>query len=104
MEMFNPAHPGRILKEYIMDYSVTDIAQRLGVTRVTLSRIINGKAPITSEMAMRLSKLLPNTSPKFWLGMQSQYDIWQLKQQAMSFDVQPLYIPKTEFSEERPSA
>lgn len=83
MRMYNPPHPGLLIKEYIEDFdsNVSDFAQKLGVTRVTLSRIVNGKSAIMPEMAIRLSQLLPNTTPKLWLGMQSDYDVWQLEQQ-----------------------
>ncbi|AUI65737.1 MULTISPECIES: HigA family addiction module antitoxin [Glaesserella] len=90
MKMYNPAHPGLILREYIEGYNVTDVAKRLGVTRVTLSRILNGKASISPEMALRLSALLNTTTPQFWLNMQSQYDLWQLEQRP-SFNIQPLF-------------
>lgn len=56
--MYNPPHAGLILREYIGGYSVTEIAERLGVTRATLSRILNGKQGITAEMSVRLSHLL----------------------------------------------
>ncbi len=74
--MYNPAHPGKILKEYLADISISEASKRLGVTRTTLSRIINGKASITPQMALRLSQSL-GTSVEIWLNMQNQYDIWQ---------------------------
>jgi len=75
MRMFNPPHPGEVLREYLLDVSVTDAAKHLGVTRVALSRILNGSAGISAEMALRLSDAL-GTSPELWVGMQSQYDLW----------------------------
>lgn len=92
MRMYNPAHPGKVLKDYIAEFTVTEIAQRLGITRVTLSRIINEKAPITPDVAIRLGKLL-ETSSAFWLNMQAQYDVWQLEQHS-HFDIRPLYPTK----------
>jgi addiction module HigA family antidote len=74
----NPCHPGEVLKEALSDISVTDAAQRLGVGRVALSRLLNGATAISPEMAMRLSKAL-GTSPEFWYGMQVNYDLWQAK-------------------------
>ena len=56
MRMHNPPHPGLLLKEYLEGYKITDVAKRLGVSRVTLSRILNGKAAITPEMALRFSR------------------------------------------------
>lgn len=78
MDMYNPAHPGKILKEYLDDISITEASARLGVTRAALSRIINGKAGISPEMAMRLSQSL-GTTVDIWLNLQSQYDAWQIK-------------------------
>lgn len=93
MRMYNPTHPGNVLREYIEGYSITDIARRLGVTRVTLSRILNAKASITPEMSLRLSELL-GTSPEVWLNLQNQYDIWQLEQQP-KFQIVPLFAPSS---------
>ena len=74
--MFNPPHPGSVLKDYLGSVSVTDAASHLGVTRATLSRILNGNAGISAEMALRLSDAL-GTTPDLWIGMQAQYDLWQ---------------------------
>jgi addiction module HigA family antidote len=74
--MFNPPHPGTVVRDYLGDASVTTAAKHLGVTRATLSRILNGSAGISAEMALRLSEAL-GTSPELWIGMQSQYDLWQ---------------------------
>ena len=76
MRMFDPPHPGTVLKEYLGDVSVTDAAGHLGVTRAALSRILNARAGISAEMALRLSDAL-GTSPDLWVGMQGQYDLWQ---------------------------
>ena len=74
--MHNPPHPGRVLREYLNSMSVTEAARHLGVTRVTLSRVLNGAAGISAEMGLRLSEAL-GTSPELWIGMQTQYDLWQ---------------------------
>jgi addiction module HigA family antidote len=76
MRMFNPPHPGQVLRDYLGDVSVTNAAKHLGVTRVALSRILNGGAGISADMALRLSDAL-GTSPELWAGMQAQYDLWQ---------------------------
>lgn len=76
MRMFDPPHPGTVLRDYLGDVSVTTAATHLGVTRVALSRILNGSAGISAEMALRLADAL-GTSPELWTGMQSQYDLWQ---------------------------
>lgn len=86
MRMHNPAHPGIVLREYLGQTSVTEAAQRLGVTRAALSRILNGKAAISADMAVRLSILL-GTSSNLWAGMQSDYDLWQAEQQSHDFVV-----------------
>lgn len=78
--MFNPPHPGEALQEYLPEgASVTGTAQKLGVSRQALSAILNGRAGISAEMAIRLSKAL-STSADLWLGMQMQYDLWQARQ------------------------
>ena len=74
--IFNPAHPGEVLKDYLGKITVAEAARRLGVTRAHLSRILNGKAGISASMSLRLSAAL-RTSPDFWLRMQIQHDLWQ---------------------------
>lgn len=93
MRMFNPPHPGLLVKEYIegFDSNISVFAQALGITRVSLSRIVNGKTGITPEMALRLSKLLPNTTANFWLNMQSDYDLWQAEQ-TLQVDIRPFSV------------
>ena len=76
MRMFNPPHPGSVLQDYLGPVTVTAAANHLGVTRAALSRILNGSAGISAEMALRLSDAL-GTSPELWTGMQAQYDLWQ---------------------------
>jgi addiction module HigA family antidote len=79
MAMHNPAHPGEVLRDYIGEMDVTSLSRRLKVARTTLSRILNGHAGISAAMAIRLSGVLPNTSPEFWLKMQMNYDLWQAR-------------------------
>jgi addiction module HigA family antidote len=74
--MYNPPHPGNVLREYLGSVSVTHAARHLGVTRVALSRILNGRAGISADMSLRLSDAL-GTTPELWIGMQAQYDLWQ---------------------------
>jgi addiction module HigA family antidote len=74
--MFNPPHPGRILRQYLNGMPISDAAAHLGVTRAALSRVVNGRAGISADMALRLSDAL-GTSPEVWIGMQAQYDLWQ---------------------------
>jgi addiction module HigA family antidote len=76
--IFNPAHPGEVLRDYLGDMTVGEAASRLGVTRAHLSRILNGRAGVTPPMSLRLSAAL-GTSPDFWLKMQVQRDLWLAK-------------------------
>lgn len=77
--MYNPAHPGAVLQDWLEGISVTEAAGKLGVTRTALSRILHGHAGISADMALRLSAAL-GTSPEFWLAMQSAWDLWQAAQ------------------------
>lgn len=79
MRMHNPPHPGLVLREYLGDTPVSTAAEHLRTTRVTLSRVLNGKAGISANMALRLAAAL-GTSPDLWVNMQSQYDLWRAKQ------------------------
>ena len=79
MRMHNPPHPGEVLKALCMDplgVTVTAAARSLGVSRKTLSSILNGRAGISPEMAVRLS-IAFDTSAESWLSQQLQYDLWQ---------------------------
>lgn len=74
-----PSHPGCILKEdYLkpLSVSVTDMALKLGVSRKTISKIINEKGSVTPDMALRLSRAF-GTSAELWLNLQKNYDLWQ---------------------------
>lgn len=78
MLMHNPPHPGEIIKELCiepLDLTVTDAATALGISRKTLSNILNGHAGISPEMAVRLS-IAFNTTSESWLNQQLQYDLW----------------------------
>ena len=76
MHMFNPPHPGEVLRDYLESFPVSAAARHLGVTRAALSRILNSRAGISAEMALRLSDAL-GTSPELWTGLQTQYELWQ---------------------------
>jgi addiction module HigA family antidote len=86
--IFNPAHPGEVLRDYLGEMSVSNAASRLGVTRAHLSRILNKHAGITANMSLRLAAAL-GTSPDFWLKMQMQHDLWLEQQRPVSFRVTP---------------
>ena len=89
MRMHNPPHPGEVIREYLGDMSVSAAAEHLGVGRVTLSRVLNGKAAISPEMAVRLAGAFGTSSPEVWLGMQAQYDLWHV-QKHNTIKVRPL--------------
>ena len=74
--MHNPPHPGEILREYLGDITVTEAASKLGVNRVTLSRVVTGSSGVSADMAYRLGEAF-GTSPELWAGMQLQYDLYQ---------------------------
>ena len=81
MAMHNPSHPGELLREWLegAQISVTTLAAHIGVTRVTLSRIVNGHAGVTAEMDLRLHQAL-GTREGLWLDMQQQRDLWVARQ------------------------
>lgn len=84
--MFNPPHPGATLKEDVLPalgLTVTEAARQLGVTRTALSRVLNGHAGISSDMARRIEAWLGQDRggrADLWLGMQLDYDLWQAEQ------------------------
>ena len=90
MRMHNPAHPGKILAYYLQDRSVTEVARYLGVTRPALSRVFNGKAGISADMALRISDAF-GTEPDFWLRLQAQRDLWVASQKKRK-KVKPLAV------------
>ena len=83
MRMHNPPHPGKIIKALCLDpllgLTVTEAAKGLGVSRKTLSGILNGRAGICPEMAVRLS-IAFDTSAESWINQQTQYDLWHAEQ------------------------
>lgn len=92
MVMYNPPHPGEILRELCLDplgLTITDTARALGISRKTLSSILNGRAGISAEMAIRLS-LAFDTSAESWLNQQMQYDLWQAEQQRKKLHIKRL--------------
>lgn len=88
-----PTHPGKIIKEdYLLPLSISikDMASTLGISRKTLSKIINERGSITPEMALRLSRAF-ETTPDLWLNLQKNYDLWQAKHSSNSWKtVKPL--------------
>ena len=92
MLMHDPPHPGEILKELCLEplgLTVTDAARTLGVSRKTLSMVVNGRAGISPEMAIRLS-IAFDTSAESWLNQQIQFDLWQAEQHRSELKVERL--------------
>lgn len=83
MTMHNPAHPGQLLRLEVFELlgvSVTEAAKRLGISRVFLSRVLNGKASVSPDLAVRLEASGLGKA-KMWLSIQAAYDLWTIKQQ-----------------------
>ncbi|WP_346797289.1 HigA family addiction module antitoxin [Halomonas sp. Bachu 37] len=92
MLMHNPPHPGEVLRELCLEplnLTVTAAAEALGVSRKTLSAVLNGKAGISPEMAIRLS-IAFDTSAESWLNQQSQYELWHAEQNRKNLRVKKL--------------
>lgn len=83
MNMHNPAHPGELLAGWLADLSqtVTAFAAHIGISRVMLSKVINGRSAVSADMDLRLSEAL-GTTPGYWLALQAQRDLWQARQDA----------------------
>lgn len=93
MSMHNPAHPGEILKELMIEplgLSVTDTARHLGVSRKTLSKVLNGRSAVTPEMALRLEMAFGKPNATHWLRLQNAYDLWRTRQQSVAIHVTPI--------------
>lgn len=93
MQMYNPPHPGEVIKELCLaplGLTVTRAARALGVSRKTLSAILNGRGGISPEMAIRLS-LAFDTSAESWLNQQVQYDLWLARQSQPELRVERLF-------------
>ena len=91
--MHNPPHPGEVLQDTVLGaggITVTEFAKQLGVSRVALSRVANGRAAISADMALRLAAALGG-SAESWLSMQAAYDLWQAKKKG-PIKVQPLKL------------
>jgi addiction module HigA family antidote len=101
MLMKNPPHPGRIVRQECIEalgLTVTRAARLLGVTRQALNNLVNGKAGISPEMAIRLSKAF-GSSPEVWLGLQMEYDLAQAEKHASR-----IKIKRVTARQQRPAA
>ncbi len=91
--MYDPPHVGKIIKEeYLkpLNITITEAALKLGVTRKTLSELINGKTGVSVKMAIKLSRAF-NTSVQMWLNMQNEYDLYHTLQNYQGDDVEKMY-------------
>lgn len=92
MDMHNPAHPGAVLREDVLlalHMTTSEAAERLGVPLDTLCGVLGEMDPITADLAVRLEAAGQSTA-RFWLAMQAQYDLWQARTNAAVADVIPL--------------
>ena len=95
--MYNPPHPGLTLRDDVLPalgLSVTEAAQQLNVSRVTLSRVLNGRAAISPEMALRIEAWLGldrGGDARLWLAEQTAYDVWQAEQR---FKSAPMHVSR----------
>ena len=93
IRMHNPPHPGEVLKDTVLSnggLSVSEFARRLGVSRVALSRVVNGRAAVSADMSLRLADALGG-SAESWLQMQAAYDLWRASKKRRP-RVEPLKI------------
>ncbi|AHK80444.1 virulence protein [Ectothiorhodospira haloalkaliphila] len=93
MALFNPPHPGEILREDVIEalgLTVSDAAKRLGLTRVQLSRVLNERAGISPDLAVRLERAGISTARQ-WMALQSSYKLWQAEQRSQP-DVERLKV------------
>jgi addiction module HigA family antidote len=95
MPMFNPPHPGEMLKTEILEFtntSITKLAEHMDVSRKTISAIVNGRSPITPKIAVRLEKVLGNPSAEHWLRLQTAYDLSQTRKETKGLKLSRLDI------------
>ena len=100
MRMYNPPHPGRIIKEFLEGHPLTvaQFAKHIGVARGTLSRIMNCRAGITPEMSIRLSQAFGQGQDDIWFKMQNDYDFWQAEHSRRRKKIAPIAKPKMDLA------
>jgi len=95
MNMHNPAHPGEVLKELVIEplgITITKASEHLNISRKTLSKVLNGRGSITPEMALRLELVFKKPTADHWLRLQNAYDLWLSRQNLEDLHVQPYKI------------
>lgn len=82
MRMFNPPHPGSVIKESLdfLGMSAREFARHLGVSPSSVTRILNEQGPITPEMAVRIAAVMPGPRASTWLAMQADWELWKIEQ------------------------
>jgi antitoxin HigA-1 len=99
MPMFNPPHPGELLRHDALiplGLTVTETAKALGVSLKSLSEIVNGKSPITPDIAVRLERAFTNPPADMWLRLQAAYDLRRAEQRLKKTAVRRLWKPAAE--------
>jgi len=97
MAIHNPAHPGEILRELIiepLELTIIDVAEHLNVSRKTLSKVLNGRGSVTPQMALRLELAFKKPSADHWLRLQNAYDLWGSRKKEAALHVQPFFSIK----------
>ena len=95
MGIYNPSHPGEILKELVIEplgLSITQASENLGISRKTLSKVTNGRGAITPEMAVSLELAFSKPSADHWLRLQNAFDLWQARQHQTEYHVLPFRL------------
>jgi len=95
MAMHNPAHPGEILRELViepLELTISNVSDHLNISRKTLSKVLNCRGSITPEMALRLEIAFKNPSADHWLKLQNAYDLSHVRRQKKELNVQPYRI------------
>jgi addiction module HigA family antidote len=98
--MYNPAHPGEVLRELYLEplqLTITDAAEALGVTRNTFADLVNGRSRVSTPMALRLAKAF-GTTAELWLNMQQNYDLWMARKKISLTNVKVLFSAEPSFS------
>jgi len=94
MRMHNPPHPGEVIRVLCLEplgMSVTEAAEHLGVSRKTLSAVLNGRSGVSPEMAIRLS-IAFDTTPESWLSMQMECDLWKSEKKRAELKVKKIKV------------
>jgi len=100
MRMYNPPHPGRIIKEFLEGHPLTlaQFAKHIGIARGTLSRILNERAGITPEMSIRLAQAFGQPTLDIWFRIQGDYDFWQAEHSKKRKKITPIAKPKMDLA------